>query len=42
MYNNIFKFDNQQKLVFDEKINIVDTDDVAIVSTKQLPGVPED
>lgn len=31
--NNIFKY---------EEISIVDTDDVTIVSTKQLPGVSED
>jgi len=42
MYNNIYKFDRQQKFEFDEEVNIVDINDICIVSTKMLPRLPKD
>jgi len=44
LYNNLYKFDNQRKFEFDEEITIDDTvdNDVSIVSTILLPGLPED
>lgn len=45
LYKNMYKFDSQIKFKFNEEINIVDENydnDVAIVTTKQLPGLPDD
>jgi len=47
IYRNLYKFDSQQKFKFDEEISIVDIhepvdNDVAIVSTIELPGLPDD
>ncbi|XP_027838304.1 histone-lysine N-methyltransferase SETDB1-like isoform X2 [Aphis gossypii] len=42
MYDKIYKFDKQQEFEFDKEINIVDTNDVCIVSSKMLPGLPKD
>ncbi|XP_060865063.1 histone-lysine N-methyltransferase eggless-like [Metopolophium dirhodum] len=42
LYKNLYKFDNQRKFKFDEEVSIDDiADDVAIVSTKLLPGLPD-
>ncbi|XP_060857664.1 histone-lysine N-methyltransferase eggless-like [Metopolophium dirhodum] len=44
LYNNIYKFDGQRKFKFDEEISIIDDmdHDVSIVSSKKLPGLPDD
>ncbi|CAI6356585.1 unnamed protein product [Macrosiphum euphorbiae] len=44
LYNNLYKFDSQRKFKYDPEISIYENldDDVPIVLTKTLPGLPDD
>jgi len=50
LYNDLYKFDSQKNFKFDKEISIVDNcaqfepgnNDVEIITTKQLPGLPND
>jgi len=43
LYNNLYKFDSQRKFEYDKEVSIVDDNsDIAILSAKTLPGLPDD
>jgi len=44
LFNNLYKFDSQRKFKFDEEISIDENldNDVALLSTKTLPRLPND
>ncbi|CAI6361811.1 unnamed protein product [Macrosiphum euphorbiae] len=44
LYNKLYKFDSQRKFMYDPEISIQENldDDVSIISTKTLPGFPDD